>query len=184
MENINFEAELEKHIVCIKCRMVVIEPHESCCCGTLYCLECTKLLPHCLKCKAVSKFRENSFIKRILNQTLLNCSFNCGQKFSYQNIKDHMTSCEMRKYNCNICITKESTFIGNKKELLSHLLEKHENEIIDINDKYSMIKKNMEKKEGRANSGFDKDYNLDDNYEYNPGDEYSYGEDQFHEYGY
>jgi hypothetical protein len=184
MEKINFEAELEKFITCVKCRMVVTDPQESCCCGTLYCQDCSKLTPACLVCKSPCKFRDNSFVKRILNQMLIKCSFNCGQRFAYQDIKIHMSACELRQYNCNICVSKELSFIGKKKELIKHIIECHEDDVIEINDKYTFIKKSMEKKDSRNQNGLDKDYmyNLDENYEYNPIEEYSYAEDEYPDY--
>jgi hypothetical protein len=184
MEKIKFEEHLEKFITCLKCLMIVTEPQETICCGTLYCQECTKYLTNCLKCRVAAKFRENSFIKRILNQMLIKCSFGCGVCYSYQELKNHMQVCDLRQFNCNICFTNEESYSSNKKELIKHMLESHEDEMIEINDKYSLIKKNLEK-DSRAQSGLDKDYlyNLDEHYEYNQVDEYSYGDDEYPDYG-
>jgi hypothetical protein len=176
MEKLNLEYEIEKYISCLKCKLIVTEPHECSCCGTLYCGDCVKYVKTCLNCKKSGEFRENSFIKRILNHMNILCPFKCDEKYNYNDIKLHMQKCELRVYNCNICYDNNMTFSGNKKEILSHILNMHEDEILEYNDKYSFMK-NSEVKSidreflNRFQINYDEednplDYSIENNYEY------------------
>lgn len=146
MEKINLiNPDIQKYLMCLKCKLVIENPYELECCGSLFCYNCVKfdnISKRCLKCNKKSEYRQNSFVKRILNQMQLNCGFNCGKKFSSIEIRSHMKNCEMREYVCNICENKgiSSNFIGDKKGFIAHLLEIHEADILDFNDNYNEFK--------------------------------------------
>jgi hypothetical protein len=153
MEKLNIlNPDIQKSLLCSKCKFIIENPWERDCCGALFCHGCLKnpnMKTKCVKCHKLAKCSPNAFVKRILNQMLLNCAFNCGKKFNSNEIKAHMIICELREYNCNICpnlgeITPP-IFTGKKKEFVLHMLEFHENELLNFNDNYDKICNNTSK---------------------------------------
>jgi hypothetical protein len=78
---------------------------------------------------------------------ILNCGFNCGNKYQLSEIRDHMLSCELREYICHICNeinmrnkNNKIYFQGNREQLLSHILITHSDEVLKYNDNYMEIK--------------------------------------------
>jgi hypothetical protein len=140
MDKITLNIDIEKHINCERCRLIIDNnPHESTCCGNLFCSECSKNLVKCKKCKSTCIFRENSFIKRVVSQMTLSCAFKCGMVFPFTELREHMKKCEFREYICNICYEGMKVFAGPKKELLIHMLCEHETYLLEMNDKFPMI---------------------------------------------
>jgi len=151
LEPINFS----KFLTCNKCNMIIENPYESECCGILFCYSCIepeqigKEKELCRKCQKNATYRQNSFLKRIINQMNIPCGFNCLKILPSNEIKSHMISCELREYVCNICLNnnrvnnKCDQFSGRKKEFTIHLLQEHENEILNFNDNFESIKLNQ-----------------------------------------
>lgn len=137
MDKLSIKIDIEKYLICQKCKLIVENPYEGDCCGILFCYSCIKNSKKlvCLKCNKKSEFRQNSFIKRIINHMNINCAFNCGSKFKSIEIKKHMTHCEYRIYQCNVC-DKNIIFTGKKEELLNHMIKEHVREVLDLNDQY------------------------------------------------
>ncbi len=151
--------DFQTYFICPKCNLIIDNPYELQCCGLLYCYNCIKYnKPNkeiCPKCCRLSSFRQNSFVKRISNQMILHCTFNCGGRFPFTEIRKHMTSCNNREYICNICIKNttgcKSIFKGKKKEFLVHMVEAHEKDILNINDRYKEITTYIENKKEEEN---------------------------------
>jgi hypothetical protein len=136
--------KIESWLICQKCKMIIDNPYEISCCGTLFCFQCiiySREASTCSKCFRKSDFRENSFVKRILNQMEIPCAFKCGGKFRSGEIKSHMLTCELREYLCNFCEKDIKRFQGKKKEFLLHMIESHETELLNYNDDFFKINK-------------------------------------------
>jgi len=139
--------EFEKYMICQYCNLILDNPYESKCCGKLFCLKCKDSIEteNCMKCYKIQEFRQNCFVKRLLNQMTLNCFFKCGQKLHSSNLRQHMTYCENREYRCHFCdedyyyglvkTNNKTNFIGKKKDFLLHLIENHGEKIIDFHEK-------------------------------------------------
>jgi hypothetical protein len=155
MEKLNhLQFNFENYLICPKCNLIIENPYELECCGVLYCYNCIKynhtdkdICPNCCK---ISLFRQNSFVKRISNQMVLYCTFNCGARFPFTEIRHHMSSCSNREYICNLCIkngtASDSNFKGKKKEFLAHMVDVHEKDIFMINDRHKEINNYIENK--------------------------------------
>jgi len=108
LEPVNFQ----KYLTCGRCFLVIDNPYEIECCGTLFCYSCiqnilsNKEIEICDKCQKIAKFSQNSFVKRIINGLEIDCNFGCGKKFYSNEIKSHMISCDLREYMCFICSKK------------------------------------------------------------------------------
>jgi hypothetical protein len=144
LNKINFE----NFLFCPKCKFIIENPYEVECCGTLYCYVCIEMninkeIEDCPKCLKVAIYRQNCFVKRIVNQIHILCNYGCGTKLPTSEMKSHMLNCEMRFFTCNICknlnSNKESFLITKKKEFLEHILNFHSKEILSLNDNFHKI---------------------------------------------
>ncbi len=145
MDKMSIKIDIEKYLICKRCKFIIENPFEIECCGDLYCSNCVKYSSNkiiCLNCNKKSTFRQNSFVKRIINHMIINCPFNCEMKYPSNEIRDHMMQCELREYSCNICDYKNTNkkFNGNKKEFMTHLMNFHENDLLKYNDNYEKYK--------------------------------------------
>jgi hypothetical protein len=76
-------------------------------------------------------------MKRIVSQLTLKCSFDCsGKIYPFNEVREHMKKCELREYVCNFCYEKKKVFEGKKKDLLTHIANEHETQLLEFNDKY------------------------------------------------
>jgi hypothetical protein len=104
--------DFQRYLTCAKCFLIIDNPFEIECCGTLFCYTCiqhailNKEKETCEKCNKMANYRQNSFVKRLVNGMELDCNFGCGKKFNSNEIKTHMLSCELREYICNLCQKK------------------------------------------------------------------------------
>lgn len=118
--------DLTKHFVCLHCSMIVNDPNELECCGSLLCRECIPAFKLqnsiCLNCNIhIRQIKPNSFAKRMLSQVTLNCIFNCGIAKSHLEIRAHTLNCDKRIYACTDC-----NFKGLKSDFKLHFMDKHE----------------------------------------------------------
>lgn len=127
----------EEHLVCSKCNLIIDNPFEIICCGTLFCESCTVYdtrSNNCTGCDKPAVYQPNSFIKRMINQMSINCIFKCGTKLQSFQIKEHMSSCELREYNCNFCKEEDpDKFKGKRREFLVHLITSHDSQVLEMN---------------------------------------------------
>ena len=131
--------EFEKYMICQYCKLLLENPYESICCGELFCQKCSNFLENdkCITCFKIHEFRQNFFVKRILNQMSISCFYNCGEKLHSTSLRNHMINCKNRQYTCNVCEDSyfpKEIFSGNKKDFLSHFIENHSDNIIDLNE--------------------------------------------------
>ena len=120
---------------CFNCDYMVDEPHESECCGKLYCQSCMVDLAYtqCKLCKKSIKLRANIFAKNLLQRIELKCRHHCGGKFTYDEMKLHMYRCESRIFKCTI---EFCCFVGRKFELIPHMIENHDIYIMALLENY------------------------------------------------
>lgn len=132
--------DLTKHFVCLHCCLIVNDPHEIECCGSLICKECVpaykKKNTTCAKCYSLlALVKPNCFAKRMLTQITLNCIFNCGASKSHLEIREHSLICEKRIYMCTDC-----NFEGSKVEFKQHFIDDHEASFFKAFDLYKESK--------------------------------------------
>lgn len=106
------------------CGYMVDDPYETECCGMLYCQACQieyNFLT-CSNCSKTIKFRKNIFARNLLQKIELNCINECGEKFTYENMKIHLLRCEMKKFKCTI---ENCLYSGFREDLLVHISKTH-----------------------------------------------------------
>lgn len=137
---------VKKYFLCRYCKFIVNDPYEKECCGELICKDCTtfyqEINEYCYKCDKILKLRKNIFAKRILNHLSIQCIYDCGLTAQYEEMKKHVKLCNKRIYYCINC-----DFTGELDVFMSHFIEKHSKEFInmyDFNKKHNkeMIKGN------------------------------------------
>ena len=132
------ELDIKKYFICEYCKLIVVNPNEKECCGTLICSECipyykSKNSKYCETCNSVIMFRKNFFAKRLLYHMDIKCIFECGFSEKYEKIRDHLAHCEKRLFYCQDC-----NFYSTKQEFKKHFIENHDDiffEMIDYNNK-------------------------------------------------
>lgn len=129
---------------CFNCDYMVEEPHESECCGKLYCQSCTVDLSYtqCKLCKKSIRLRPNIFAKKLLQKVELKCRHHCGGKFTYEEMKLHMYRCESRILKCTI---EFCCFVGRKYELIPHMMENHEIYLMALLENYDDFQEAFDK---------------------------------------
>lgn len=140
MEKIN----VDKLFTCFNCGYMVDEPHESECCGKLYCQTCVNEIGHaqCKLCKKQVKLRENLFAKNLMQSVELTCRDGCGGKFLYEDMKLHMYRCNSRIFKCNVDFCN---FVGTKCKLLPHMILTHEVHLLTMMENYEEFQEEMDK---------------------------------------
>jgi hypothetical protein len=140
MDRINVD-ELFK---CFNCEFMVDEPHESECCGKLYCHSCVVELAffQCKLCKKSIKFRQNVFAKNLLQKVELKCRHLCGGKFNHEEMKLHIYRCDSRIFRCTI---EFCSFYGKKEEMVAHMNQNHEIYLIALLEQFEEFSESMDK---------------------------------------
>lgn len=173
--------EFEKYMKCQFCNLVLDNPYESKCCGKLFCYKCIGNIEteSCGQCFKIQEFRQNCFVKRILNQMSLSCFFKCGEKMHSSTLRKHMIYCPNREYRCHFCDEdnyysdkvrhNQINFLGKKKDFLYHLIELHPDRVVEFHEnlpkdekfrkKYNFIKEEMKDNELVNNSNSVKSMN-------------------------
>lgn len=140
MENI----DIDNIFSCCFCGSLVDDPYESECCGKLYCRGCTemnKFYDLCKFCHKSLKFRKNLFARNLLNKVELKCKYDCGEKYSYENMKIHMCRCVNKNYNCTL---KYCVFSGKKSELIIHMTQEHQIHLLTMMENFEEFKEKMD----------------------------------------
>jgi hypothetical protein len=139
MEKLN----VDEMFRCYKCDYMVDEPHESECCGKLYCQSCVVDLTfsQCKICKKAVKFRKNLFAKKLMQQVELKCRHHCGGKFMYEDMKLHLYRCDCRIFKCTIDFC---SFVGRKLEIIPHMTKHHPIHLITMLENYEEFKDTIE----------------------------------------
>jgi len=140
MEKLN----VDQMFRCYNCDYMVDEPHESECCGKLYCQSCVVELNFalCRICHNSIKFRKNLFAKNLLQKVELKCRHHCGGKFKYEDMKLHLYRCQCRIFKCTIELC---TFVGRKFELMPHMIENHKIHLLTMMENFEDYKETIEK---------------------------------------
>ncbi len=100
MEKVN----VDDLFLCKNCVLMIDEPHESECCGNLYCQNCINVLSYtnCKYCKKLYKFRKNIFAKKLMKKVEFKCRHFCGNKYNYEEMKKHLYRCDNKMFKCSI----------------------------------------------------------------------------------
>jgi hypothetical protein len=136
---------LEKIFCCTGCGFIVDDPSESQCCGYLYCQSCVSEINYaqCTICKTYSlRFRKSLFAKNLLHKIELKCRYECGAKYTYEDMRIHLLNCNNKSYKCTI---NYCTFEGKRKELDNHMIEKHPLYILIMMENYDDFKTAIDK---------------------------------------
>ena len=136
------ELDMKKYFLCCYCKLIVQNPCEKDCCGSLVCNDCTKIYlelnNYCGTCKKKYNFRKNHFAKRLLNNGELKCIFECGFSTNYEKIRSHLLVCQKRIFYCNEC-----DFQGLKLEYKLHFIENHVDVFFEMVEYNSLNNKAM-----------------------------------------
>jgi hypothetical protein len=140
MENFN----KDNMFFCFGCTYLLDEPFESECCGYLYCQACKYDFSTCLcpLCKKSMKFRKNLWAKNIMSRMDIKCRHKCGGLFKYEDYRKHLLICPTKKFKCRI---DDCRFIGTRKEVDTHLPEKHLAHMLIIMENFDEFKGDFEK---------------------------------------
>ena len=139
---------------------ILNEPCECESCKNNFCKKCIndfiKKQNKCPLCKASPfSYRENTSLKRILNEIKFICQ-NCGKSFKTEDeYSSHIEICIIEKYVCIIC---EKEF--NENYFFDHIIKTHKSDIISLMNKNSMINKVNEEYNNKEESIKQKKFNL------------------------
>lgn len=174
---------IENLLNCGKCNFIInasINIYETKCCGTLFCEDCINrddLNKTCEKCKKPMVYGMNSFAKRILRDINVTCKY-CFNKYPNKLMKKHMTICDKRIFKCYFCKEdkKNENFINEtkfrvrdayyKEDYMKHLLNEHQDKIIELNDNFEKIQ-NLMKGNSISHIIRDRNYIKNINYDMN-----------------
>jgi len=140
---------LEQNLKCPICFNIVDEPYESSCCGHLFCNKCIKGIkkmncPICRSSKA--NFRENFFVKHLINDITAKCPYGCDKILPLSVIKSHRYECRVSLFKCSIikdgfkCI-----FEGTRRDSIIHFSEFHSDQMILLAENFPSLKNTFDK---------------------------------------
>lgn len=115
---------MEEYFKCAHCLLINEYLYESKCCGKIYCSYCLIKLNNkkCTICNNQLAFQKNIWARRMIRSIHLSCIYNCGKKFSIEEMKKHVVNCEMKTYSCKF---DNCEFNGGKKQLMEHVTLEH-----------------------------------------------------------
>lgn len=121
---------------CYSCGEVPETPFESECCGKLYCQACSENSSYlsCRHCRSILKFKISIFAKNLMSQIETNCKFECEVKFKISESKAHNLQCKSKIFKCTI---NKCSFLGQRENLVNHVLEVHYKELLVVLENYS-----------------------------------------------
>jgi hypothetical protein len=67
-----------------------------------------------------------------------------------------MKTCELRDYICIICFEQNKHFSAKKKDFLMHLIDTHESQLLEVNEKFPLPKENPEEVANKHRNTIDK----------------------------
>ncbi len=115
--------------LCEICQNIIISPKKCSECEKLFCGKCIEswLLKNnenkCTRCRKDFELREIGFNEKcLLNNMIVECPFNCGEKFLYEKLEHHLKNCTqiIRKYTCELCQMSIDLKNENLNELSNH----------------------------------------------------------------
>lgn len=149
---------MEEYFKCSACHELIKEFFESECCGKLYCSTCVGKLVNvpCEFCNDDLHFSKNSFAERIVKLIKVSCKYNCGQQFSYDEMRVHLLNCSNKIFECSF---KNCSFKGKKQEMHQHLIQEHYMYLLVMMENYQTFEKKLNEieKGGEKNEIGDKD---------------------------
>jgi hypothetical protein len=135
----------EQDLKCPICYLIAEEPHETSCCGHLFCEECIKGIQYkpCPICRKFSfVFQENTFIKELFKKVKIDCPSGCDIKVAISDLRLHRYECEAAVFKCSI---DNCNYEGKKSDATTHCLEKHGDYMIMMLEDYKSIKNIFDK---------------------------------------
>jgi hypothetical protein len=140
---------LEQNLKCPICLTIADEPWETSCCGHIFCNRCIKNIKNlnCPICRSKQvNFRENTFVKMLLNNILVKCPYGCDSSLPIANSKIHRYQCELSIFKCSIVSNSvKCTYEGTKKDTLQHFSEKHSDQMIILAEHFASLKNTYDK---------------------------------------
>jgi hypothetical protein len=138
------KTNLENMFYCFGCAYLLDDPSESQCCGKLYCQACQVdfAKSFCTICKGMIKFRKNLFAKNLMKDFEINCKHKCGSSHKYDDLRKHLLSCPLKRYNCKI---ENCKFSGLRKDLDKHLVDHHLANMLILMENFSEFKNEFNK---------------------------------------
>jgi hypothetical protein len=136
---------LEQNLKCPICLTTADEPVESSCCGHIFCSKCVKTIKHlnCPICRSNNIiFRQNSFVRNLLNTLQVKCPYGCSQMIILNNVKIHRMECEEAIFKCTIYKCK---FEGNRTTSEKHFVENHSDQMVILAENYASLKNTFDK---------------------------------------
>lgn len=129
----------EQNLKCPICLTVATDPYGNNCCGHLFCKRCIDHITDskCPLCRKQVKFRENTFIKRFMENYLIVCEFGCEEMLPISDMKFHRFSCESAKFKCSINDCKIEL---KRNDMLTHMIQVHADLSVILAEKYSGLK--------------------------------------------
>jgi hypothetical protein len=124
--------DIMENLKCPVCLEFANDPMECLSCSNIFCKLCVTdpKIESCPMCREVKKFKESAFAKRLLSSVPIKCQYNCGSNIQRGEYKSHLLKCENRNFTCNLCFIE-----SQKNEFISHILAKHEIELLNYFDK-------------------------------------------------
>lgn len=137
---------------CIRCKNFPSKPYECHECGYLHCLSCLKTSDICGTCKKSSKYKHSKLADLLISNEPVTCNF-CSLKVNKQQIKLHkMNSCPCAIFKC----TKKGCNIkGDISEIINHIKEIHEQDLISLFRDKKPKDKNTSRLESAFSNGAD-----------------------------
>ena len=140
---------LEQNLKCPICLTIADEPYETSCCGHIFCNRCIKNIKNlnCPICRSKKvNFRENTFVKVLLNTLIIKCPYGCELSIPLSNSKIHRYQCEVSIFKCSIINSGiKCTYEGTKKDALQHFGEKHSDQMMILAEHFASLKNTYDK---------------------------------------
>jgi hypothetical protein len=134
---------------CLICLDVCEQAVECESCTHLMCEGCYKSLAR-VECPNCRKFNfaalPSKFARKLIGSLPTDCPNGCGQHLTRGDLEEHEATCPEKKFNC--AMAEGCDFKGKHEEILVHLGEAHEKELIQLYSKNDDVtaKKPEEKK--------------------------------------
>jgi len=136
--------DLMENLKCPVCLEFANDPMECLSCSNIFCKLCVTdpKIENCPICRKEKNLKESAFAKRLLSSLPTTCQYNCGTNIQRGEYKSHLLKCENRNFTCNLCQVE-----SKKNEFMTHILAKHEIELLNYFDKTYQEENNSKNKE-------------------------------------
>ncbi|EAR88377.1 hypothetical protein TTHERM_00812940 (macronuclear) [Tetrahymena thermophila SB210] len=122
------QQDILTQLCCINCQKVSQSPNITTCCNSVVCFDCKPIVQtkSCQVCGSRNySIQVNSFLSKLSSQIKMQCQYNCGYSDNLKLLAIHELSCQLKKYECNLC-----NFKSQGDEFLCHINSDHQKEII------------------------------------------------------